>query len=157
MVLFMLDQGLSPDVGQKLLKQMSDALEFSLTEHNAMIAMLKDSIPAGNLAFCKLDGYQRKAFDLTKKFERLSKHGGIIRNNDLCLRLEELVRFVRLQPGYRDWRSNKITRNLKDMGALAIQENTSNTVHLPKPKGKKCIPRVYRIKLDILEKYSKQY
>lgn len=139
-------------VNDELLKKMDAALSMALDKHKALTKELKDKIPKGNIAACILCGYEQKAFNLAKKPEKLVKHDGIIWEDDLCLRPEALIRFVRLQPGYHNWSRNHITQSLKDIGALVIQEENAATVHLDKD-----LPRVYRIRLDVLKDEAKYY
>ena len=135
-----------------LLDKMDSALSDAIQEQQGMIERLKDQIPVGNIAFCIFEGYKHNAFNLTSKMKKLSKHDGIIWKGDLCLRKEPLVSFVRQQPGYQSWSSNKIVRTLKDWNALVLQEDSAATVHLTKDS-----PRVYRIRLDVLEDAAQQY
>ncbi|MFQ9127027.1 MAG: hypothetical protein ACLR4Z_09870 [Butyricicoccaceae bacterium] len=104
----------------------------------------------GNLAFVLLECYgDPKVFNLTKNIKKLDKRDGIEWKNDLCLRPAALERAVRLQDGYQNYTLSKIARELKDMGALVIQEEGTLQVRL-----KKDTPRVYRIRLDALEEYE---
>ena len=97
--------------------------------------------------------YENDTFTLTKKIEKLDKRDGILwKGNYLCLRRDALERTVRIQDGYQDYTINQIVRELKDMGALTIQEEDTAQVRL-----KKGTPRVYRINLDILEHYQEEY
>lgn len=137
-----------------VLRIMSKALSAAWREHQRMIDQLKECFPVGNLPFCILEGYKNKAFDLAKKIEKLSKNDGIVWKNDLCLRREALVQFIRQQPGYHDWTSNRITRALKDINALALQEDEAATVRLTKEEN---VPRVYRIRLNVLKETAKKY
>ena len=73
-------------------------------------------------------------------------------DNDLCLRRAALERAVRLQNGYQDYTISKIVRELKDMGALVIQEENTAQVRL-----KKGTPRVYRIRLEVLEECEEYF
>lgn len=139
--------------GEKILlekfdKAMADALQYQ----QGLIDSLKENIPVGNLAFCILEGLKGQAFDLTKRTIKLCKHDGIFWKGDICLRPEALIRFVRTQRGFHDWSPNKITRTLKDYGALVLQEENAATVHLEKG-----IPRVYRIRLGVLEDMAEQF
>jgi len=119
-----------------------------------MIAQIKERFPVGNLPFCILKGYENGAFDLTKKIEKLTKYGGIIWKGDLCLRREALVQFIHQQPGYHDWTSNRITRTLKGINALVLQEEEAATVRFTKDYA---TPRVYRIRMKILEETAQKY
>ena len=95
---------------------------------------------------------RRKVFNLTKNIKKLDKRDGIEWKNDLCLRPAALERAVRLQDGYQDYTLSKIARELKDMGALVIQEEGTLQVRL-----KKDTPRVYRIRFDALEEYEERF
>lgn len=143
-----------PKMTDTALNMMDKALKEARKSHQAMIEQIKDTIPVGNLSYCILGGYWNDAFDLTKKLERLKKHDGIIWKDDLCVRPEALIHFVRQQPGYHDWSPNRITRALKDINALVLQEEGTATVRLSKEKG---VPRVYRIRLNILKETQKRY
>lgn len=146
------DLEFSSDLEDAILDKMDGAIEDAKTAHKAMIEKINENRPVGNLAFCILEGYRNKAFDLTEKIKKLDKHGGIIWKDDLCLKSDVLTQFVRKQPGYHDWTSNKITRALKDLNALVLQEDGGNTVHLGKNS-----PRVYRIRLNVLKAAAEKY
>ncbi len=60
--------------------------------------------------------------------------------------------YVRSQDGYGAYTLNKTVRELKDMRALVIQEEEAATVKL-----KHGLPRVYRIRLDVLEDCAEEY
>lgn len=134
--------------------RMDHALSKAIAEHQRMINQIKETVPQANLSFCILEGYKNHAFQLAEKKKGLTEKDGILWQKDLCLRREALIRFIRTQPGYQNWSSNRITRALKDIGALALQEENAATVRLSK-KGN--VPRVYRIRLDILEKTAEKY
>lgn len=137
-----------------VLRVMRKALSVAWKEHQRMINQLKEGFPVGNLPFCLLEGYGNSAFDLAKKIEKLNKHSGIIWKDDLCLRKEALIQFVRQQPGYHDWTANRITRTLKDIGALVLQEEDTATVKLTKDSN---VPRVYRIRLNVLKDAAEKF
>lgn len=118
----------------------------------ALVEKIKSTIPVGNLAYCIHQGYCNEEFNLCKKTEKLSKHDGILWKDDLCLRLNALVQFVRRQPGYQDWSSKRIVQELKDIGVLVMQEESAATVHITKGT-----PRVYRIRLKALENAAERY
>lgn len=142
----------SPAVEARVGRAFHQAVKDSWNKHADMVAAIKDTIPVGNLAYCILKGWKKGAFDLTKEVKNLDKHGGTIWKGDLCLRKEELVRFVRQQVGYHDWLPNRITRHLKDLNALVLQEEDTATVHL-----RKDTPRVYRIRQKVLEDNAQKY
>lgn len=153
----LLETGVSDRVGRKLLSRMEHALGMANEAHGKLIDSLLSKRPAGNLSFCILEGFRNDAFQLTKSIEKLCKREGIIWGKDLCLRPEALIRFVRTQAGYQDWTRNRITRALKDIGALCLQEEDSDTVHLQKSTDNVPVPRVYRIRLEVLDKTSEKY
>ena len=127
----------------------------SLSQDNAqeLLDDLDRSKKKGNLAFVLLECYgDPKVFNLTKNIKKLDKRDGIEWKNDLCLRPAALERAVRLQDGYQNYTLSKIARELKDMGALVIQEEGTLQVRL-----KKDTPRVYRIRFDALEEYEERF
>ena len=85
-------------------------------------------------------------------YKKLYKHDGIVWNDDLCLRRDALISFVHQQSGYQDWSANKITRALKDLNALVLQEDGVSTVHLTADS-----PRVYRIRVSVLKDTAEEY
>ena len=131
---------------------MDDALCLALDKHKALKKEIEEKIPKGNIAACILCGYRQGAFDLAKKPEKPEIHEGTIWERDLCLRPEALIRFIRLQPGYHDWSRNRITQSLKDIGALVLQEENASTVHIAKD-----LPKVYRIRLDVLKDVAEYF
>lgn len=145
--------GYSSNTVDRILNVMDKALKKAIKSHRAMIDQIKDSIPVGNLSYCILEGHRNGAFNLVKKVDKLSKHDGIIWKDDLCLRREALIQFVRKQPGYHDWSSNRITRTLKDLNALVLQEENAATVRLSKEED---VPRVYRIRLKVLKETAQK-
>lgn len=144
--------GLLAEESYALCNQMDRALNIALSAHTKMREKILEDVPRGNLAAVICEGYKKHDFDLTKSLEKLDKHGGIIWKGDLCLRPEELIHYVRLQPGFHNWTRNRITQELKDIGALVLQEEGSGTVHLNKGS-----PRVYRIRVDVLKSCKEYY
>ncbi len=106
----------------------------------------------GNIAALLLEGLEQDAFDLCKKAEKLDRHEGIIWHRDLCLRREPLERFIRLQDGYGSYKISQIIQELKDIGALVLQEEGTAQVLL-----KKGTPRVYRIRKDVLKDAAEEF
>lgn len=146
------DVDLRSDVKKELHAKMDEAVDMALSEHMNLKRDILEQFPVGNLAACLYEGYKNDYFDLTKKIGKLQKHEGIMWERDLCLRAEALIRYVRLQPGFHDWNRNKISRELKDIGALVLQEEGASTVHLDDDS-----PRVYRIRLDVLKDAAVYY
>lgn len=152
-------QAIAPEGTLRLLaEQMNKAIDLAQKAHLKYIDHVNAGIPQGTLAEIILAGYRQKCFRLAGSIKKLETHDGIIwgKDNDLCLRPEALVSYVRSQNGYHDWGRNRITRALADLGALVLQEDGSYTVHLEKSHKGKPIPRVYRIRLSVLEKATKK-
>lgn len=142
---------------ERLAARFDNALEESVDSFNHEMDALKANVPDGNLAYILLNGYLNKEFSVLKndkKLHKLSKRDGIIWKGDLCLRSLSLETFVRKQNGYHDWNLNRIVNTLLDYGAICIHEEHTKQVKLFKKKG---IPRVYRIKLDILKDNAVRY
>lgn len=144
--------GAAPTDSKALSDKMDVALDIALDAHMKMIKALREKVPRGNLAYIISEGHEEGGFKLAKKLKNLNKHDGILWQGDLCLRPEALYRFVRMQPGYQNYSSRRIVQELKDIGALVLQEEGTATVHLEKSR-----PRVYRIRLDVLKKSAKNY
>ncbi len=82
-------------------------------------------------------------FDLAKKPGKLWKHEAIIWRGDLCIRKDPLERFIRAQLGYENYTMKRIVQELKDVGALVIQEEGTYQVHITHDA-----PRTYRIRIN---------
>ena len=147
-----LADGASPRCVDAIHTQYCVAVDRSLQFQEGLLNQLERQRKKGNIAALLLAGYESDAFDLCKKVEKLDRHEGIIWHGDLCLRREPLERFIRLQDGYACYTISKIVQELKDIGALVLQEEGTAQVRL-----KKGTPRVYRIRLDVLEDGAKEY
>ncbi|MBR2132559.1 MAG: hypothetical protein IJ955_08530 [Oscillospiraceae bacterium] len=144
--------GISSHLKKQSIRKMNKALDSALKKQHDMIDTIKSRFPKGNLAYCIVNGFKGKKFDLTDDIEKLHKHDGIMWKEDLCLKHEVLIRFIHQQSGYQKWSSHQIAHDLNDIGALVLQEENAFTVHLTKGS-----PRVYRIRLKTLKKHSKRY
>lgn len=144
--------GSLPSCRKALAGQMDHARSIALEAHMKIRDKLLESVPRGNLAAIIYAGYEKKVFDLAQKPDKLKKHGGTIWKKDLCLKSDALVQFVRTQPGFQSWTRNRITQELKDIGALFLQEEDASTVRIHKG-----LPRVYRIRLDVLKDMAEYY
>lgn len=60
------------------------------------------------------------AFHLAYSIEKLKKKDGVMWKDDLCIRPQRLLSFVRQQPGYHQYTCNQLTQELMDLGALVI-------------------------------------
>lgn len=128
------------------------AMDASVEYQAQLLDKLDQQRKKGNIAALLLEGLEQDAFDLCKKIEKLYRHDGIIWHGDLCLRREPLERFIRLQDGYGNYTISKIVQELKDIGALVLQEEGTAQVRL-----KKGTPRVYRIRLDVLKDAAEEF
>lgn len=147
-----LADGASPQCVDAIYTQYCVAVDRSLQFQEGLLNQLERQRKKGNIAALLLAGYESDAFDLCKKVEKLDRHEGIIWHGDLCLRRKPLERFIRLQDGYACYTIAKIVQALKDIGALVLQEEGTAQVRL-----KKGTPRVYRIRLDVLEDEAQEF
>lgn len=148
---------LTSDQYDRLLAHFDNALHESVSMLNDQIRRLKADVAEGNIAYILLCGYRNNCFKLLKnqsKLEKIYKKDGVIFEGDLCLRSASLESFVRRQNGYQKYNLGKIVNELLDYGALCIQEEGTKQVKLTKKKG---VPRVYRIKISVLEEKSELY
>lgn len=141
-----------PECSNPLLKQMDKAMKIAWAAHMQMREKILETVPRGNLAAVLYDGKKNDAFNLATNPKKLAKHGGTIWKKDLCLKPDALVQYVRTQPGFQSWTRNRIVQELKDIGALVLQEEDANTIHIDKG-----LPRVYRIRLDVLKDMAEYY
>ena len=118
----------------------------------------------GNIAFLLCEAIDCDEFQLCRKKSKLFKRNGIVwkeKNGvikQVGIKQTALVQFIRNQNGYQNYSSRKITDYLKDIGALTLQEEKSNTVHLGKIKdGKRPLPRVLLIDVETLRANAEKY
>lgn len=114
------------EVRNKIEKAVRRAIMLQLE----LLEKVELSRPKGNLAFILSEGLEEGAFKMAKKLTKLDGQDGIVWKDDICLRAAPLVRFVRQQPGFQSYTTNKIARELYDMGALVTQEEGTYQVHL---------------------------
>lgn len=147
------EDGLSASLARTITERYEAGIGESQQYQKKLLDDLSCRRKKGNLAAVLLDCYyQSETFNLAKSLKKLDTHDGIELDNDLCLRRAALERAVRLQNGYQDYTISKIVRELKDMGALVIQEENTAQVRL-----KKGTPRVYRIRLEVLEECEEYF
>lgn len=146
------DAGISAEASQGIRMRYNQAINDSLGYQNELLKQLDRQMKKANLAAILLQAYEQDAFHLTSRIEKLEKRDGIIWRNDLCLRREPLERLIRAQDGYGNHTISRIVQELKDIGALVIQESGTAQVYL-----KKNFPRVYRVRLNVLRHYAKEF
>lgn len=145
------------NLARDLVRNFNRALADSVTQTDAALARVRSLTPEGNIAYVLLNAYLGDNFNLLKqgkKLTKLSKYDGIMLKGDLCLRKCALQQVVNQSPGYRGWGLNHIVAELVSYGALRIQEEGTYQVKLSSDTE---VPRVYRIKVDTLEKFAERY
>lgn len=153
------------DTVQALYRRFWRAVHTSVQKQVEIMAEISSRTPEGNIAPIVLWGIDNDVFDLCSKKKKLFTHEGILWETDndgtpvlVGIKQTALVQFVRAQNGYHDFSSRQIIQELKDYGALVLQEDKSNTVHLGKTKkGQPCLPRVLLLKYDVLEDCAQHY
>ena len=146
------DEGCPDACRAKLMEMFNEALVSSIQYQNDLLKKLDQRKKKGNIAAVILAGLESDAFQMTKNIDKLWKKDGIWWRGDVRLRKDALERFVRLQDGYADYSITQIVRELKDIGALVIQEEGTAQVKI-----KKDTPRVYRLRLDVLRSEAEEY
>lgn len=146
-----------------------EAVRNSLAKQLEVLNQLQTKTKEGNIAYLLKQAIDSKrVFNVCKKKDRNDLHtmDGIIWKKDsnknileIGLRQTSIVQFIRHQNGYQDYTSRKILQQLRDDGALILQEDNSFTVHLGKraENGKTNLPRVVLIKYDVLSDCAKKY
>ena len=145
------------NLARDLVRNFNRALADSVTQTDAALARVRSLTPEGNIAYVLLNAYLGDNFNLLKegkKLTKLSKYDGTTFKGDLCLRKCALQQVVNQSPGYRGWGLNHIVAELVSYGALRIQEEGTYQVKLSSDTE---VPRVYRIKVDTLEKFAERY
>jgi len=145
--------GLSQEKMIYLMQQYQNAEQNSIQFQQNILKQYKSHIKKENIASLLLKAVEDKQkLRLTKKAHKLKKCDGILWESDLCLKKDALERFVRMQNGYQNYTISQIVRELKDIGALALQENNTAQVKL-----RKDLPRVYRIKMGVLKTEAREF
>ena len=145
--------GLSQEKMTYLMQQYQNAEQNSIQFQQNILKQYKSHIKKENIASLLLKAVEDKQkLRLTKKAHKLKKCDGILWKEDLCLKREALERFVRMQNGYQNYTISQIIRELKDIGALVLQESNTAQVKL-----RKDLPRVYRIQMDVLKNEAREF
>lgn len=141
-----------------------EAIHCSVRKQVEEFAKIQSQFKEGNIALLLCEAIDHDEFELCRKKSNLFKRNGIIRKEDKHRRPVEvgikptaLVQFIRNQNGYQDFSSRKITDYLKDIGALTLQEEKSNTCHLGTDKKGRILPRVLRIDVQTLRDNAEKY
>ena len=159
----------SPCIERALYTKFWEAVRNSLAKQLEVLNQIQSQTKEGNIAYLLKQAIDsKKVFNVCKKRDRNDLHtmDGIIWKKDsdknilqIGLRQTSIVQFIRHQNGYQTYNSRKILQELKDDGALVLQEDNSFTVHLGKraENGKTNLPRVVLIKYDVLSDCAQKY
>ena len=159
----------SPHIERALYTKFWKAVRNSLAKQLEVLNQIQSQTKEGNIAYLLKQAIDsKKVFNVCKKRDRNDLHtmDGIIWKKDsdknilqIGLRQTSIVQFIRHQNGYQTYNSRKILQELKDDGALVLQEDNSFTVHLGKraENGKTNLPRVVLIKYDVLSDCAQKY
>ena len=159
----------SPRIERALYTKFWEAVRNSLAKQLEVLNQIQSKTKEGNIAYLLKQAIDsKKVFNVCKKRDRNDLHtmDGIIWKKDsdknilqIGLRQTSIVQFIRHQNGYQTYTSRKILQELKDDGALVLQEDNSFTVHLGKraENGKTNLPRVVLIKYDVLSDCAEKY
>lgn len=152
------EKGVPFETLHKLSTLFHEEMEASLTAQDAQLAKIAAEKKSGNIAYIILGCLENECFNLCEKKHHLHKSDGIIwKGRDLCIKGQALEHHVRRQNGYGSYTIHKIVSELKDLNALCINEDGAMTIRLGKDKHGLNLPRVYRIRLDVLEEGQEKY
>ena len=155
---------LPSDVEHALHMKFWEAVHCSVRKQVNEFTKIQSQLKEGNIAFLLCEAIDHDEFNLCRKKTNLFKRNGIIWKEDkhrnpveVGIKPTALVQFIRNQNGYQDCSSRKITSYLKDIGALTLQEEKSNTCHLGTDKNGRILPRVLRIDVQTLRDSAEKY
>ena len=155
---------LPSDIEHTLYRKFWEAVHCSVRKQVNEFAKIQSQLKEGNIAFLLCEAIDHDEFKLCHKKSNLFKRNGIIwkadkrgRPAEVGIKPTALVQFIRNQNGYQDFSSRKVTDYLKDIGALTLQEEKSNTCHLGTDKKGRILPRVLRIDVPTLRDNAKKY
>ena len=145
-------EGMSREIASELMDRFDNAAVESIDFQREILHKLDAQNKKANLPYLIFEGYYNEGFDVVKKPKNLWKHEGIIWKDDLCLRPQALECYVRRQDGYQNYTLSKISQEPKDIGALVFQKEGTAQVKL-----RKDLPRVYRLRIDVLESEMEKF
>ena len=149
------DAGVSFDICGAIETRMRKAIDKALESHCAMLEALDEDRKRGNLAYIILMGIQSGFFKKTKDPEKLDGKHYLYWQGDVCFLPNDLVFFVRQQPGYHQYTRDMITRELMDDGLMKIQRNGKHSSYTVKVE--KGAPGTYRLIGDRLEEAAEEF
>ncbi len=125
--------GLSQEEAERLNKRYQVAERDSMQFQQDKLDELESRIKKENIASLLLKAIKNEdAFHMTKKTKKLSEYAGIWWKGDLCLTRASLERFMRTQKEYQNYTISKVIQELKDIGALVVQEEGTAQVKIKK-------------------------
>ena len=130
---------LPSSVEHALYEQFWTAVHQSVAKQVSVFAEIKTRKKEGNISYLLCEAIDADVFRLCRNKDKLFKRNGIVWKEDrhgnpvrIGLKVTPLVQYLRNQNGYQDYSSRKIITYLKDIGALTLNEDKSNTVHIGK-------------------------
>lgn len=155
---------LPDDIEHALHRKFWEAVHCSVRKQVEEFANIQSQLKEGNIAHLLCEAIDCDEFKLCRKKSNLFKRNGIVWKDDkrgrpveVGIKPTALVQFIRNQNGYQSYSSRKITDYLKDIGALTLQEEKSNTCHLGTDKKGRILPRVLRIDVQTLRDNAEKY
>lgn len=155
---------LPDDIEHALHRKFWEAVHCSVRKQVEEFANIQSQLKEGNIAHLLCEAIDCDEFKLCRKKSNLFKRNGIVWKDDkrgrpveVGIKPTALVPFIRNQNGYQSYSSRKITDYLKDIGALTLQEEKSNTCHLGTDKKGRILPRVLRIDVQTLRDNAEKY
>lgn len=156
---------LPSSVEHALYEQFWTAVHHSVAMQVSVFSEIKTRKKEGNIACLLCEAIDADIFRLCRNKDKLFKRNGIVWKEDrhgnpvrIGLKVTPLVQYLRNQNGYQDYSSRKIITYLKDIGALTLNEDKSNTVHIGKTEdGKRVLPRVLMIDVSVLRENAQRF
>ncbi len=156
---------LPSSVEHALYEQFWTAVHHSVAMQVSVFSEIKTRKKEGNIAYLLCEAIDADIFRLCRNKDKLFKRNGIVWKEDrhgnpvrIGLKVTPLVQYLRNQNGYQDYSSRKIITYLKDIGALTLNEDKSNTVHIGKTEdGKRVLPRVLMIDVSVLRENAQRF
>lgn len=156
---------LPSSVEHALYEQFWTAVHQSVAKQVSVFAEIKTRKKEGNISYLLCEAIDADVFRLCRNKDKLFKRNGIVWKEDrhgnpvrIGLKVTPLVQYLRNQNGYQDYSSRKIITYLKDIGALTLNEDKSNTVHIGKTEdGKRVLPRVLMIDVSVLRENAQRF
>lgn len=150
-------EGLEESECQQLQNLLLHSIQQSLHAHHKEKERILSTIPIGNLPRIILKGLRENAFNLKnckryKKLKKLPPCDGIWWKDSLCLLPKALEVYIQRQPGYHNYSTKQIGKELARLDLLHLHHEPTYTVKIHDS-----FPRVYRIKQARLEETAEEF